>query len=469
MGAIELYRDELPRYDNSTPSITEFDPRYIPWQFRVVQEMDRYDYSKGVHEILVSGAVGSAKSLLGAHQAVKHCLMFSKAELCIGRRSMPDLKDTLFKKIGEHIGDDLRLGVDYRVIDNRAQYIFRNGSKIISRSWADRRKFKSRSLELSAAIVEEAAENDDEDKAAIEELRYRVGRRPHVPHKWVMYLTNPDSPSHWLYKHMILNKGFLKHVYYSKTLDNPFLDPSYYLALQGDMDPKMALRMLEGEWLDIAGETVYHSYDSAIHEIEWEYKVNPAHPIHMCWDFNIGEGKPLSTCFYQIIDGIIHVFEEVVIEGARTESNLEEASNRGIFDYETPFLIHGDATGDHGDTRNNLSDYELIDRWMLRYRRANGTALHFKREVPHSNPPVRKRHNVVNAYLRNALGEVRVLFYPRVKTLREGMRLVKLKKGAEYDEDDTKYYQHVTTALGYGICWYDMYANRKRSTARRRT
>lgn len=463
---IELSRDQLPTYEGSTPKITEFDPRFIPWQYQVVKDMEKYDYSKGTHEILVSGAVGSAKSILGAHQAVKHCIMFPKAELVIGRRAMPDLKDTLFKKIGEHIGDDLKLGVDYRVIDNRGQYIFRNGSKIISKSWADKRQYKVRSLELSAAIIEEAAENSDDDRKAIEELRFRVGRRPHVPQKWIMYLTNPDSPSHWLYKHMILEKSYLKHVYYSKTLDNPFLDPSYYESLLIGMDNKMARRMLGGEWLDILGETVYHQYDPQIHEVEFEYKINPAYPIHFSWDFNIGQGKPMSVCFYQIIDNMFHVFDEVVIEGARTESCLEEAAQRGLFDHDTTYLVHGDAAGKHKDTRNNRSDYEIIENFLNRYVSKRLTRILFRMDVPLSNPSVRERHNTVNAYLRNALGQVRVLFYPRTKTLREGMRLVKLRKGADYVEDDSKYYQHVTTALGYGICWYHLEHTRRKSGVR---
>jgi len=36
--------------------------------------------------------------------------------------------------------------------------------------------------------------------------------------------------------------------------------------------------------------------------------------------------------------------------------------------------------------------------------------------------------------------------------LAEGFSLTKLKDGAQYIEDDSKRYQHITTAAGYGIC-----------------
>jgi hypothetical protein len=48
-------------------------------------------------------------------------------------------------------------------------------------------------------------------------------------------------------------------------------------------------------------------------------------------------------------------------------------------------------------------------------------------------------------------GNVSVRVHKRAKTVDEGLRLTKLKAGGHYIEDDTKHYQHVTTALGYGL------------------
>lgn len=462
-----LNRADLPEYSESIPSFTQFDPRFIPWQMQVTYDMERqYDYSKGVHEILLSGAVGSAKSLFMAHRIVKTAVKYPGAKIIIGRRALPDLKDTLYRKILDHLHGALEYDVDYRAIDTSARIIFWNRSEIISKSWADGKTFKVRSIEASCAAVEEVAENNENDSRAIVEIISRCGRQNHVKEKWFMTATNPDSPSHWAYRRWIGQKHYLRHVYYSITKDNPFLPPEYERKLREDYDPKMAARMLDGRWLDIMGETIYHQYDADKHEVEFGYKVDRSYPIHFSWDFNIGEGKPMSCVFYQVIDGIFHVFDEVVIEGARTESVLEEAAGRGMFEHETKYLCHGDASGKHKDTRSNLSDYEIIDKFMQRYITRNGNRLQYEREVPRANPEIRKRHNTVNAYLCNDLGQVRILVYPRAKTLREGLKLTRLRKGAEYVEDDSMYYQHITTALGYGVCWHDLTTQRPRSTQR---
>ena len=68
-----------------------------------------------------------------------------------------------------------------------------------------------------------------------------------------------------------------------------------------------------------------------------------------------------------------------------------------------------------------------------------------------SNPPIKTRHNIVNAYCLNHEKRIRFYIYKDAPVSDEGMRLVKLKKGGNYIEDDSKRYQHVTTAIGYGV------------------
>ena len=48
---------------------------------------------------------------------------------------------------------------------------------------------------------------------------------------------------------------------------------------------------------------------------------------------------------------------------------------------------------------------------------------------------------------------MRKLFvYKDAPTVDEGLRLTKLKSGAQYLEDDNNHYQHISSALGYAIC-----------------
>ncbi len=455
-----MENNNLPSYEGGIPAYNEFDPRYIPWQCNLLNDIKRFDYSKGPQEILLTGAAGSSKSLMGCHLIVKHLVDFPGASVAIGRKSSPDLRDTLWQTLISHIRcyDE---GEDFNVNETRMSIQLANSSNLISRSWADRKAKKGRSLDLTMLVIEEATENDEKDEEAINELVARVGRRNNFPQFLVLFMTNPDSPSHWLYKRFFTEKKPNRHVYHSITTDNPFLPDSYIQQLESTFDSKMILRMRDGQWLDIRGETIYHAYGD--HNEKDRYEVVEGIPIVWAWDFNIGEGKPMSTVFSQYIDGKKHYFDEVIIEGARTESILEEAANRGLLDYNTTYLIRGDATGTRKDTRNRLSDYEIIDKFLLNYTCKDGRRIRFRREVPSINPPIRQRHNLVNAWCKNALGDVRILIYPKAKTLREGMRLTKLKKGAEFQEDDTKHYQHCTTALGYDVHFEDLLIKRARS------
>lgn len=448
-----VYRNDLPHYEGSTPTLSQFDPRFIPWQLEAIKLVREWNYKDlGKLELMLSGALGSAKSVVLAHIVLTHCLMYPRARAVIARRTKPDLKATLYAKILEHIGDELEEGKDYVAYQN-GNIRFANGSLIEARSWADRKGGKgARSLDLSLLAVEELTENDNEkDKDAIMELVSRVGRLAHVPESLFITATNPDEPSHWAYKYFISEPSPNRRTIYSVTTDNPFLLPWYREQLLRDMDPKMAERMIKGRWISILGTGVYHAYDAKLHEPTGEYTVNQQLPIVLSWDFNIGAGKPMSATFSQWDGRQKHFYAEVVIEGSRTQNILEEAWNRGLFEPRTTYLIRGDATGKANDTRQNLNDYLIMRAWLENKTRADGSRVMFRQEVPLSNPPVRSRHNVVNAWLLNDLGEVRVKVYSGCKVLREGFKLVKLKKGADYVEDDTPYYQHVTTAAGYDI------------------
>jgi len=72
-------------------------------------------------------------------------------------------------------------------------------------------------------------------------------------------------------------------------------------------------------------------------------------------------------------------------------------------------------------------------------------------DLPLSNGPIRKRHNAVNAFCLNDKAKRRLFVYKDAPTADEGLRLTQLKKGGQYIEDDSKRYQHISTAIGYGL------------------
>ena len=436
----------------STPSLTDFKP--YPKQLKVIKDIrKKFNYLKGVHEVMLSGSVGSSKSLMIAHIAITHCLMYEKSSFGIGRLALPQLKNTLCVKIKEHLyGSGLRQNIDYFYNQTTGSFKFSNGSTMPALTWQEGNMEKLGSYEFSGFAIEELTET--KTSHAYNTLKQRVGRLPHVPEQILISATNPSSPSHWAYERIIQKSenNDLIHVYYSTTFENPYLPKSYTDNLISTLDAKMVRRMVYGEWIEITTEVIYYSYDKAYNYIDKSYEVDPRLPIIICWDFNIGIGKPLSVAFLQYDGKKFHAFNEIVIEGQRTEEACEEMLGKGLLDYNSQYLIMGDATGRARNTRSKSSDYDIIDNFFSNNKNSKKNIIRYKIMVPRSNPPIRTRHNIVNGVICNGLGERNFLVYKDAPTIDKGLRLTKLRKGSSYIEDDSDWWQHITTACGYGIC-----------------
>jgi len=360
------------------PLLTEFNPNNVTWQYRALKEIrTEYDYDLGVHQVLCSGAVGSAKTLFGAHLGITHCLGNKGAVCGIGRVTMPDLKETLLHMILEHLGEPGEL-VDYEYNRTKSQIEFSNGSRILTFSWHDKKWKKFRSYAFTMFIIEELTENDGPE--IHEAIMLRLGRNKNIKEKLFVMLTNPDDPEHWAFKKIITKDGVVEphkigiddlgnfimkdgvstHVYYSLTEDNKFLDPAYIDFLERNLDPVMAERMLKGRWVPISKKNIYYSYGPANQIREKTYQVDKKLPIRVTWDFNIGDGKPMSATAFQYTGHATHWFKEYVVYSARTGDILQEMAEDGLFEHPVAYVIHGDANGSYRDTRSLLIQRQWI-------------------------------------------------------------------------------------------------------------
>jgi hypothetical protein len=457
----------------SVPGFGDFSPEPIAWQDEFIDDvLCKYDYGLGVHECLLSGAYGSSKTMAVAHLAVRICLTHENALGVIARRTLGDLRDTLYRKIRDHLRNDTQLleGIDYVCVDSICSVRFpRTRSEIIGRSWHENDYESVRSLDLTFAIIEEATELEGENQVWYEALMARIGRTAHIKMALCLLLTNPGDPEHFLYKrfHLDLDENpeyrnladttarpMTRHVYYSVTKDNPFLPSWYYDQQLESLDPEEAERLLHGRWRPIRRIVVYHQYVKPQNYRNIEYALDPRWPVRLTFDFNIGEGKPMSAAGLQYDESadVFHIFKDFVRMGFNTEALLEEIADDGFFNLGLEYVVHGDATGRHRDTRNNRSDWEIVHQFLAKYRTPDGHPIRYRVEVPWSNPRIRHRHIRVNAYLCNGLGRRRMFVYVGAQKVDEGLQLTKLKKTATMIEDDSKDYQHVTTALGYAVC-----------------
>jgi len=455
----------------STPDFFSFNPKLIPYQYNVIYDIkQRFDYSTGPHYVLLSGSVGSAKSTLLAWLTIKHCTEFNGARAMIGRKAMPDLKDTIFLKIIEMLTNAFIEGVDYTINYTSSSIKFlKNNSEIISRSWHDKKYTKFRSLELSMIVIEELTENNNKEMVFMIEAIARLGRLPHIKENIFIAASNPDDPSHKAYQFFIegakkltdiySRKNNDRHTYYSVTSSNPFLPKWYIDSLKDKYDTKMIQRLLYGKWLYINTDVIYYNYDPDKH-LKTDIKIIKRLPIRLSFDFNISKGKPMSSCAFQFnkkADNVeakrFTIFDEVAVEGARTDDALDEWAGKGIFDlpHNPEIIIHGDATGRSGTSKSRLTDYEIIEDFLANYRRKDGDVLEYIIEVPTINPPLRDRHNVTNGQLENSEGVNAVAVANKCEYVNKGFRNTRLKENAGYIEDQTTEGQDMSTAITYGI------------------
>lgn len=432
----------------STPLIQDFDPRVIPFQLNVLRHLRReFDYSKGVAEMLCSGSAGSSKTLLGAHVMATHAVLHAGSQQLIVRRALKDLKNTTWRVLLDHF-PDLRQWLN----KSEMKITLPNGSIIYGASYDDGNFTRFRSYELSGAVIEEGTENDEED--LYNEILMRVGRLPHVPENYLMVITNPGPPSHFLYQKFIESPTPNRKVFYSLTEQNPFLPKTYVQQLRASLSEKMCKRMLEGQWIEISEDVVYSSYHEA-NRVKGPYKLDQSHPIHVTFDFNVGDGKPMSAALCQYVKDEFHFFSEKVVHGLRTLTLMEELASTGVFNLDHEFIINGDATGQARSSKSLHSDYEIIKQFLSQYQRPDKKPVRFSMKVPRANPPIKERHNKVNAYMKNGEGQVRLFVYiDQCPMLDKGFRLTALKKGGQFVEDDSKEYQHVTSAAGYTVAYH---------------
>jgi hypothetical protein len=375
--------------------------------------------------------------------------------------ALPDLRKTIYKEIRNQLDLDPNFthGKHYRAYDTPCIIKFANGSEIFGVTFGDREWGKVKSLLLSGLIFEELTEFPKEffeKGGGFSLFKARLRRLSHVKENWLLANTNPDEPSHPVFKYFIEGSEQFdsRQVIYSLTEENKYLDPIYIQQLKQDYSFLEAERYLRGKWLSLYGKGIYYAF-SEKNVVKKDYVIDERFPIYLSFDFNIGGGKPLSAIMYQYIDGIFHFFAESVIEGAYTYEGVDDFYNRGLLNEKSHYIIQGDATGRSRDPSSKATNYDVIEEYLSRRR------ISYHMDVPRSNPPIRTRHSKVNATMCNDANQVRAFFYKKVPTGIEGMKLTRLKDGANYIELEERY-QHISTAIGYGICATLETANKKK-------
>lgn len=226
----------------------------LPWQIDPLNDK--------ASTLLLTGSAGGGKSRAAAEKINAYCWTYPNSTWLILRKA----KEWAGKSIVPFMWQTV-MGRDSRIRYNQTEgaFYYPNGSTIWSGGMMDDKQRESvRSIGgdggLDGAWFEEANAFTRQDYEEI------IGRVRHTAADWqqIILTTNPDAPTHWIYKDLIQGGG--ASVYYSGAKDNPNNSPAYITNLQ-KLTGVMKDRLVDGKWVQAEG-AIYEEYDPAIHMID---------------------------------------------------------------------------------------------------------------------------------------------------------------------------------------------------------
>ena len=333
---------------------------------------DAFIYCEDKHPAIVGG-LGSGKSKAGTLRLIRLLLADPGAN---GAYYMP-VYDLLTLRAIPGIEEDLeQLGLEYRT--NKSSYtidIIGYGT-IIFRSYD--RPERIIAYEVAHSICDEL-DTLPKDKAALVWRKISERNRQNREHKNTLGLvTTPDQGVNgFVYEKWVKKQQDGYTLFKASTYSNPFLPEDYADQILANYDPILAQLYLEGEFVSLNQNKVYHFFDRTKHHVARLLTVNDS-VIHIGLDFNIG--GCCAVVFVIENNSPIAVDEFVSHDTQDFINNLTRYAGKTC-------VIYPDASGKANKTNSSQSDISMIAQagYQLQYKP--------------SNPAVRDRINAYNGLL----------------------------------------------------------------------
>lgn len=257
----------------------------LPWQ--VAPWQDQSDV------LLLTGSAGGGKSKLAAEKVHAFCKRYPGAMGLMLRKTRESMTNsTVLLVERDVIGRDPQV----RHFPSKNRFEYANGSILAYGGMKnEEQREQVRSIgqkgELDIVWMEEANRFTEDD---FNEIMARM-RGKAAPWDQIILSTNPDVPTHWIYKRLIL--GGEASVYYSGAKDNRH-NPPEYLERLNRMTGILALRLRDGKWVQAEG-AVYEGYDPDLH-LKEPFEIPPSWRRFRVVDF--GYTNPF-VCQWWVMDG----------------------------------------------------------------------------------------------------------------------------------------------------------------------
>lgn len=212
----------------------------LPWQVAPWQDKSAV--------LLLTGSAGGGKSRLAAEKLHGYCLKYANATALLIRKARVSITNSTAELLRRSvIGDDPWV----THVPSKSRFEYANGSTLMYTGLDDdhqRQRLRSIGTQggVDIAWMEEATEFDEDDyNAVLARLRGRA-----APWRQVILTTNPDAPTHWIYRRLIA--GGEAHIYYSSATDNPH-NPDDYVQTLESLTGVEGDRLARGQWVQSTG------------------------------------------------------------------------------------------------------------------------------------------------------------------------------------------------------------------------
>jgi len=381
------------------------------------------------------GGIGSGKSHVGCFWALMKALRNPQCLGLIGANSYRQLKDATLRTFESLLVEH---GIGYKFLKS-SDMVFRldNGAEVLCRSMDNFDLL--RGIELGWFYLDELRDTRHEAwqvvkgrlrSQAADRLEGRVTSSPNG-FDWIYeeFLQRPSDPA--------TAAAYANHeAIFARTCDNRHLPPDYIAALSASYDPLLAEQELDGRFINVTQGGIYYAFDRAVHVTE-AARFDTGRPVLWSLDFNV---NPMTAIIAQADADGIRVVDELWLPHSNTLAMCaafrEWGLQRGV-DAEG-VEVYGDASGASRSTAGT-SDYAIIRETF-----PSATL-----RVGASNPARRDRYNAVNAALKNAHGDVRLLVHPRCRQLVADLERVTYLPGTNLPNTQDPLRGHISDALGY--------------------
>jgi PBSX family phage terminase large subunit len=233
-----------------------------PYQIRFLKSIKRY--------VILSGGVGSGKTLSLAMKAVNYGIENPGTLNLIGTKTTKMLEDTTKRMFFEivkfyELANGRRLILEIKVQHNSIKFV--NGTEYLFRSFPDKTAFENiKSLTLDAIFLDEISDlPENAIRMAMTRLRGTRG-----DYRQLCGATNPAGFDNFVYRQWIEREDNTAEVIYSSSLDNPYLPEDYKNSLLQDYPDEYYRQYVKGFWGVTDEGVIYKSFDLSKHVVNYK-------------------------------------------------------------------------------------------------------------------------------------------------------------------------------------------------------